>query len=52
MFATSGAEFYRLLDSMDAIDGMHHFARAVGLLSSPVLYDQVVGTRFQDLWCV
>jgi ABC-type nitrate/sulfonate/bicarbonate transport system substrate-binding protein len=44
------AEFYRPSISMEAIDEMNRFAKAVGLLSSPVPYEQVVATRFQDLW--
>ena len=46
------AEFYRPSISTTAIYEMNRFAVAVGLLSSPVPYDQVVATRFQDLWCV
>jgi NitT/TauT family transport system substrate-binding protein len=44
------AEFYRPSISMEAIDEMNRFATAVGLLSSPVPYEQVVATRFRDLW--
>jgi len=44
------AEFYQPSISMEAIEEMNRFAKAVGLLSSPVSYDQVVATRFRDLW--
>jgi hypothetical protein len=44
------AEFYRASISMEAIDGMNRFATAVGLLSSPVPYEQVVATQFRSLW--
>jgi hypothetical protein len=44
------AAFYRPSISMDAIEEMNRFAKAVGLLSSPVSYDQVVATQFLDLW--
>jgi hypothetical protein len=29
---------------------MNKFAQAIGLLAGPVAYDQVVATRFCDLW--
>jgi len=44
------AEFYRPPISIEAIDGMNRFATAVGLLSSPVSYEQVVATQFRSLW--
>jgi ABC-type nitrate/sulfonate/bicarbonate transport system substrate-binding protein len=44
------AEFYRPSISMEAIDEMNRFATAVGLLSAAVSYEQVVATRFRDLW--
>jgi len=44
------AEFYRPSISMEAIEEMNRFATAVGLLSSPVPYEQVVATQFRDLW--
>jgi ABC-type nitrate/sulfonate/bicarbonate transport system substrate-binding protein len=44
------AEFYRPAISMEAIQEMNRFATAVGLLSSPVLYEQVVATQFRSLW--
>lgn len=43
-------DFYRSSISVSAIDGMNRFATAVGLISSPVPYDQVVATRFRSLW--
>ena len=44
------AEFYQPSISMEAINEMNRFATAVGLLLSPVRYDQVVATRFRSLW--
>jgi sulfonate transport system substrate-binding protein len=44
------ADFYRSSIPASAIDGMNRFATAVGLLSFPVPYDQVVATQFQHLW--
>ena len=44
------AEFYRPSISIEAVKEMNRFANAVGLLSSPVPYEQVVGTRFRTLW--
>jgi len=44
------AEFYRPAISMEAIKEMNRFATAVGLLSSPVPYEQVVATQFRSLW--
>jgi hypothetical protein len=29
---------------------MNDFARALGLLSGPVAYEDVVATRFESLW--
>jgi len=29
---------------------MNGFAQAIGLLAAPVAYDEVVATRFRDLW--
>jgi ABC-type nitrate/sulfonate/bicarbonate transport system substrate-binding protein len=43
-------EFYRPSISMEAIGEMNRFATAVGLLSSPVSYEQVVATQFRSLW--
>jgi NitT/TauT family transport system substrate-binding protein len=44
------ADFYRSSIPASAIDGMNRFATAMGLISSPVPYDQVVATQFQHLW--
>lgn len=44
------ADFYRPSVPASAIDGMNRFATAVGLLSFPVPYDQVVATHLQHLW--
>ncbi len=44
------AEFYQPSISMEAIGEMNRFATAVGLLSSPVPYEQVVATQFRGLW--
>jgi sulfonate transport system substrate-binding protein len=44
------ADFYRSSISASAIDGMNRFATAMGLISSPVPYDQVVVTHLQHLW--
>jgi len=44
------AEFYQPTIAMAAIVEMNRFARAVGLLSSPVPYEQVVATHFRSLW--
>ena len=47
---TRDAEFYRPSISMETIEEMNRFATAVGLLSSPVPYEQVVATQFRSLW--
>jgi NitT/TauT family transport system substrate-binding protein len=44
------AEFYRPSITTDAIDEMNRFVKAVGLLSSSVPYEQIVATRFRNLW--
>ncbi len=33
-----------------AVAMMNGFAQAIGLLAAPVAYDEVVATRFRDLW--
>ncbi|MGH7308565.1 MAG: ABC transporter substrate-binding protein [Candidatus Rokuibacteriota bacterium] len=33
-----------------AVTAMNRFAQAIGLLTGPVAYDQVVATRFRSLW--
>ncbi|MBI2089373.1 MAG: ABC transporter substrate-binding protein [Deltaproteobacteria bacterium] len=42
--------FYDPAISAEAVESVNRFAQAVGLLSKPVPYDQVVATRFRDLW--
>jgi ABC-type nitrate/sulfonate/bicarbonate transport system substrate-binding protein len=44
------AEFYEASIPREAIEEMNRFATAVGLLSSPVPYEQVVATQFRTLW--
>jgi NitT/TauT family transport system substrate-binding protein len=43
-------EFYDPVITESAIEKMNHFAQSVGHLSRLVAYDQVVATRFRDLW--
>jgi len=43
------AEFYQASIPTEAIE-INRFATAVGLLSSPVPYEQVVATQFRILW--
>jgi ABC-type nitrate/sulfonate/bicarbonate transport system substrate-binding protein len=43
-------EFYDPVISEEAVARMNRFAQAVGHLSRPVPYDQVVAVRFRDLW--
>ncbi|MBM3358033.1 MAG: ABC transporter substrate-binding protein [Betaproteobacteria bacterium] len=42
--------FYDPAISEGTVEGVNQFARAVGLLSRSVAYDQVVATRFRNLW--
>jgi NitT/TauT family transport system substrate-binding protein len=42
--------FYDPAIGEPAVAAMNGFARALGLLSAPVAYDDVVATRFQSLW--
>ena len=44
------AEFYRADISIQAIIEMNGFAIDSGLLSRPVLYEQVVATEFESIW--
>jgi NitT/TauT family transport system substrate-binding protein len=44
------AEFYQPSIATEAIEAMNRFAQAVGLLASPVPYEQVVATQFRSLW--
>jgi ABC-type nitrate/sulfonate/bicarbonate transport system substrate-binding protein len=47
---TRDAEFYRPTISPETIEEMNRFARAVGLLSSVVSYEQLVATQFRSAW--
>jgi NitT/TauT family transport system substrate-binding protein len=42
--------YYQPTISEESVIRMNRFAQDVGLLSSPVPYDQVVATRFNHLW--
>lgn len=42
--------FYDATLAPAAIDGLNRFSCAMGLLAAPVAYDQIVATRFRDLW--
>jgi NitT/TauT family transport system substrate-binding protein len=42
--------FYDPAIGEPAVSAMNGFARALGLLSAPVAYDDVVATRFRSLW--
>jgi ABC-type nitrate/sulfonate/bicarbonate transport system substrate-binding protein len=42
--------FYDPAISEAAVVAMNTFAQAIGMLSGPVAYDQVVATRFRSLW--
>ncbi len=42
--------FYDPVVGEAAVASMNGFAQAIGLLAGPVAYDQVVATRFRDLW--
>ncbi len=42
--------FYQATISEEAVVGVNQFAQAVGLLSGPVPYEQVVATQFTHLW--
>jgi ABC-type nitrate/sulfonate/bicarbonate transport system substrate-binding protein len=42
--------FYDPVISEAAVATMNGFAQAIGLLAAPVAYDEVVATRFRDLW--
>jgi ABC-type nitrate/sulfonate/bicarbonate transport system substrate-binding protein len=42
--------FYDPVISEDAVVRLNQFAQAVGHLSGPVPYDQVVAVRFRELW--
>jgi NitT/TauT family transport system substrate-binding protein len=44
------APFYDATISAEAIDGINKFALANGLLTQPLLYDDLVASRFRQLW--
>jgi NitT/TauT family transport system substrate-binding protein len=44
------APFYDANISQQAVDGLNKFAKAAGLISEPVPYDQLVATQFRHLW--
>jgi ABC-type nitrate/sulfonate/bicarbonate transport system substrate-binding protein len=44
------AEFYQPSIGVEAIAEMNRFATAVGLLASPVPYEQIVATQFRSVW--
>jgi ABC-type nitrate/sulfonate/bicarbonate transport system substrate-binding protein len=44
------APFYDPVISEEAVMSLNRFAQAVGHLSGPVPYDQVVAVRFRELW--
>jgi ABC-type nitrate/sulfonate/bicarbonate transport system substrate-binding protein len=44
------AVFYDPVIYEDAVAGLNRFAQRAGLLAAPVPYEQVVATRFRELW--
>ena len=42
--------FYDPAISEEAVTSLNGFARALGLLSAPVAYEEVVATQFRPLW--
>lgn len=44
------APFYDATISAEAVDGINKFASANGLLTQPLLYDDLVASRFRQLW--
>jgi len=44
------SSFYDPVVREAAVATMSGFAQAIGLLAAPVAYDNVVATRFRDLW--
>lgn len=42
--------FYDPVIPEGAVAAMNGFARAIGLLDTPIAYEDVVATRFRDLW--
>lgn len=44
------APFYDATITAEAVDGINTFAIANGLIAEPLAYEQLVATRFKDLW--
>ena len=44
------APYYDATISAEAVDGINKFALANGLLTRPLLYDDLVASRFRQLW--
>jgi NitT/TauT family transport system substrate-binding protein len=44
------APFYDANIPPEAVDGLNKFAKVNGLVSEPVAYDQLVASRFRQLW--
>ena len=44
------APFYDATISAEAVDGINEFALANGLITQPLLYDDLVASRFRQLW--
>lgn len=44
------ARFYDPVISEETVAGLNRFARAIGHLPGPATYEQVVATRFRELW--
>ena len=42
--------FYDPVIHEDAVKATSEFARALGLLTTAVPYEQIVATRFRELW--
>ena len=42
--------FYDPVISESSVAMMNGFAQAIGLLDTPVAYEDVVATRFRELW--
>jgi len=42
--------FYHAAISEEAVTGLNQFAQSIGLLAEPVPYEQVVATRFRNIW--
>jgi ABC-type nitrate/sulfonate/bicarbonate transport system substrate-binding protein len=44
------APFYDATITSEAIDGLNEFAIANGLLTEPLVYEQIVAAQFKDIW--